>query len=131
MKVLLSIKPIYAKLIFEGTKKFEFRKSIFKNPDITTVVVYASSPMQKVIGEFEIDRILIDRLEDLWEKTKKYAGIEEDYFYEYFAEKEFGYAIKIKSTKKYKKSLSLKDDFNLTAPQSFLYLNHYDILENV
>jgi len=130
-KVLMSIKPVYAKLIFDGSKKFEFRKAIFKNPNISTVVVYVSSPIQKVIGEFEIDRILIDRLDNLWEKTKKYAGIEEDYFYQYFAEREFGYAIKIKSIKKYKKSLSLKDDFNLTPPQSFLYLGHYKVLENV
>lgn len=30
MKVLLSIKPEFANKIFEGTKRFEFRKSIFK-----------------------------------------------------------------------------------------------------
>ena len=31
MKVVLSIKPEFANKIFDGTKKFEFRKSIFKN----------------------------------------------------------------------------------------------------
>ena len=31
MKVLLSIKPEFAEKIFNGTKKYEFRKSIFKN----------------------------------------------------------------------------------------------------
>lgn len=58
MKVLLSIKPEFAFKIFEGKKKFEFRKVIFKNPNVKTVVVYASSPVQRVIGEFEIDDIL-------------------------------------------------------------------------
>lgn len=38
MKVLLSIKPQFAIKIFDGTKKFEFRKIIFKNSDIQTVV---------------------------------------------------------------------------------------------
>lgn len=123
MKVLLSIKPEFAKLIFDGTKKFEFRKAIFKNTEITTVVVYASSPMQKVIGEFEIDTIINDEVGSLWKKTKKFAGIDEDYFYQYFAEREIGYAIKIKKTKKYRKPLSLKEDFNVLPPQSFLYLN--------
>ena len=123
MKVLLSIKPEFAKLIFEGTKKFEFRKSIFKNSDITTVVVYASSPLQKVIGEFEIESIINERLNTLWEKTRDYAGIDKSYFYQYFAAKEEGYAIKIKKATKYEKYLSLKDDFNLTPPQSFMYLN--------
>ena len=46
MKVLLSIKPEFANKIFEGTKRFEFRKSIFKK-EVKTVVVYASSPLQQ------------------------------------------------------------------------------------
>lgn len=123
MKVLLSIKPEFAELIFDGTKKFEFRKAVFKNTDIKTVVVYASSPTQKVIGEFEIESILNDRPEKLWKITKDFAGINEDFFYEYFADRETAYAIKIKKTRKYRKPLCLKEDFKLTPPQSFLYLD--------
>ena len=122
MRVLLSIKPEFAKLIFDGTKKFEFRKTIFKNKDIKTVVVYASSPLQKVIGEFEIEDIINDNLDLLWEKTKEHAGIDRAYFDQYFAAKNEGYAIKIKTVTKYEKYQSLKDDYNLTPPQSFLYL---------
>jgi predicted transcriptional regulator len=122
MKVLLSIKPAFAEQIFDGSKKFEFRKAIFKNQEIKTVVVYASSPMQKVIGEFEIDSIINDSLAGLWQKTKRFAGIDEDYFYQYFAEREMGYAIKIKKTKKYKEPLCLRENYNLFPPQSFLYL---------
>ena len=58
MKVVLSIKPEFAFKIFDGTKKFEFRKAIFKNHKIKTVIVYASSPVQQVIGEFEIEKII-------------------------------------------------------------------------
>jgi predicted transcriptional regulator len=122
MKVLLSIKPRFAELIFNGSKKYEFRKAMFKKEGITTVVVYSSSPMQKVIGEFEIERILTDDLASLWAQTKDAAGIEEDYFYSYFGERQQGFALKIKSTKKYKTPLNLKEHFNLTPPQSFLYL---------
>src|SRR5450631_3049172 len=121
MKVLLSIKPAFAEKIFDGTKKFEFRRTIFKNENITTVIVYASSPTQKVIGEFEIERILKNDLSTLWNETKEYAGIDEEYFYRYFEDKENGFAIKIKKTKKYKKPLCIKQHFNLTPPQSFLY----------
>lgn len=122
MKVLLSIKPKFAEMIFEGTKKFEFRKAIFKNSEIKTVVVYASSPVQKVIGEFEIDSIINDQVDSLWQQTKKHAGIDEDYFNEYFFQREKGYAIKIKKTIKYENPLCLRKDFNLTPPQSFLYI---------
>jgi predicted transcriptional regulator len=123
MKVLLSIKPEFAERIFDGSKKYEFRKVIFKNQEIKTIVVYASAPIKKVIGEFEIDSIINDYLEDLWEKTKQSAGIDEDFFYKYFAGCEMGYAIKVKKIKKYKKPLCLKKDYKLLPPQSFLYLD--------
>lgn len=123
MKVLLSIKPCFAELIFEGVKRFEFRKAIFKNPDVETVIVYASFPVQKVIGEFTFDEILKYDPSTLWQKTKKYSGITENYFDEYFANRTTGYAIKIRDVKEYEIPLCLKNDFNiLCPPQSFMYL---------
>lgn len=122
MKVLLSIKPEFAFKIFEGKKKFEFRKVIFKNPNVKTVVVYASSPVQRVIGEFEIDNILSSDPTEIWRLTKKYSGISEDFFNEYFADREIAHAIKIKSTKKYKQPLHLQDNYNVVPPQSYVYL---------
>lgn len=123
MKVLLSIKPEFAFKIFEGVKKFEFRKVIFKNTNVRTVVVYASSPVQQVIGEFEIDDILSSSPNEIWELTKKHSGISEMYFHEYFENRLVAHAIKIKNTKRYKIPLSLKEDFNVLPPQSYLYLN--------
>lgn len=122
MKVLLSIKPEFAEKIFNGTKKYEFRRSVFKKQNVKTVVVYASSPVKRVIGEFEIENILNDDIQQLWNKTKEFSGISENFFFEYFTNKEKGYAIKIRKARKYDKELSLKDDFNATPPQSFMYL---------
>jgi len=122
MRVLLSIKPEYAEKIFNGTKKYEFRRSVFKNKNVKTVVVYASSPVQRVIGEFEIDKIINEDLRILWDKTKEFSGISEDFFLKYFTNKEKGFAIKIKQPKRYDESLSIKDDFNAKPPQSFMYL---------
>ena len=121
MKVVLSIKPEFAEKIFDGTKKFEFRKAIFKNTDIKTVIVYASSPVQKVIGEFEIERIINQDIDSLWGLTHANSGISEDYFYKYFEDRTEGFAIEIKKYKKYKQPKNLKEDFNLFPPQSFAY----------
>lgn len=123
MKVVLSIKPEFANKIFEGSKKFEFRKSIFKNRDITSVLVYASSPVQKVIGEFEIGEIINDRLERLWDLTGDESGITKEFFDEYFSDKETGFAIQVTNKLKYEKPRCIKDDYNLHPPQSFAYLN--------
>lgn len=122
MKVVLSIKPEFAYKIFDGTKKFEFRKAIFKNNNVKSIIVYASSPVQKVIGEFEIGRIFNDDLETLWELTKEFSGISEEFFYEYFSEREKGFAIQVKNIKRYKVPKCLRADFNLHPPQSFAYV---------
>lgn len=121
MKVVLSIKPEFANKIFDGTKKYEFRKAIFKNDKVKTVIVYSSSPVQQVIGEFEIERIINHDIDTLWDLTQEQAGITEDYFYKYFADRLAGFAIQIKNTKKYKRPKCLRTDFNLFPPQSFAY----------
>jgi len=121
MKVVLSIKPEFAFKIFDGTKKFEFRKAIFKNNNIRTVIVYASSPVQQVIGEFEIEKIINKDISSLWKLTQEFSGITEDYFYQYFANRTEGFAIQIKKTKKYRQPKCLRADYNLVPPQSFAY----------
>lgn len=122
MKVLLSIKPEFAYKIFDGSKKYEFRKVIFKNPHVRTVVVYASSPVQQVIGEFDIDVIWSLDPEEIWNKTKKFSGISEKFFYDYFADRDVAHAIKIKNVRRYRKPLDINKDFNVTPPQSYVYL---------
>lgn len=122
MRVLLSIKPEYAEKIFDGSKKYEFRRTIFKCPDIKKIIVYASAPVKKVIGEFEVDNIINTDIKTLWKKTHLQSGISKDFFLSYFFDKEQGYAIKIKNVKKFKKPLGLKENFNVLPPQSFVYI---------
>lgn len=122
MKVILSIKPEFAKKIFDGDKKFEFRRSIFKNKNVSKVIVYSSSPVSKVIGEFEIGDIIKKDLKTLWNETKEYSGITEDYFFEYFNGKETGFALEVKRVTRYKKELCIRENFGIVPPQSFAYL---------
>ncbi len=68
MKVLMSIKPEFAERIFNGEKEFEFRKRVFKW-DVKTVVVYASYPICKLIGEFEVGGILSGDPQFIWSST--------------------------------------------------------------
>jgi Uncharacterized conserved protein len=122
MKVLLSIKPEFAEKIFDGTKKYEFRKNIFKNKDVDTVVVYASSPWQYVIGEFKIETILSDDVDKIWEQTHEFSGITEDFYRMYFAHKTNAFAIKIGHVTRYKRHKYLSDYNVNSAPQSYVYL---------
>ncbi len=121
MKVLLSIKPEFADRIFEGTKRFEYRRMIFKKP-VDRVIVYASAPTSKVIGEFEISGLLYHDLPTLWHKTSKYSGISEQYFYSYFLNKRYGFAIQIGQTLRYRSPLVLQETYGIKPPQSYAYI---------
>lgn len=54
MKVILSIKPEFVEKIINGEKKFEYRRKIFKK-DVEKVLIYASSPIKSVVGEFIVE----------------------------------------------------------------------------
>ena len=39
--------------ILNGTKTFEYRKNRFRRQNIDSIVIYATSPVMKVIGEVQ------------------------------------------------------------------------------
>jgi len=122
MRVLLSIKPEFAEKIFNGTKKYEFRKSIFKRADIKTIVVYVSAPVKQVVGEFTIADILAGDVDRIWAETSRSSGISHKFYLDYFNSKEKAYAIKIGHTERFRKPRTLQD-YNIDcAPQSFVYI---------
>jgi predicted transcriptional regulator len=76
-----------------------------------------------VIGEFEIDEIVCQDIDTLWATTQSHAGINYEHFATYFEGKKQGFAIKIKNCRRFKTAQCLKKDYNLTPPQSFVYVS--------
>ena len=123
MKILLSIKPEYANKILSGEKKYEFRRSSLMNSAVTTVVIYATKPVGQVIGEFEIEAMIKESPERLWQMTHEYAGVDKHFFDAYFSGKSVGVAIKVGTVSRYENPKRLEDlGANVKAPQSFRYL---------
>lgn len=121
MKVLLSIKPEFVRAIFDGTKKFEYRKAIFAKP-VTTVVVYSTKPVGMIVGEFTIKTILCGTPQQLWEKTFHNSGVTKEFLVRYFAGCKKGYAIQIENPILYNKPINPFTAFSsFVAPQSFQY----------
>lgn len=121
MQILLSIHPRYINSIFSGEKKYEYRKTQFRQK-VSSVVVYATTPVKKIVGEFTCEEILKDSPQNIWEQTKKFSGISQIDFVDYFEHSLFAYAIKIVQPVLYQKVKKLSDLNVLKAPQSFLYL---------
>lgn len=120
--ILLSIKPEYSRKIFDGTKKYEYRKRLAKRR-IDKIVVYSSSPIQKVIGEVAVNGILSMNPTLLWEYTKGNAGISTDKYQEYFSGYSFASAYELGKTTLYKAPKSLSEYGIKQPPQSFIYLD--------
>jgi len=125
MNVLLSIKPVYTSKIVEGTKKYEFRKSIFKNKSVDSVYIYSSHPVKKIIGKFTIGDILEDSPDVLWDTVKDQSGLIESEFFNYFKGRTKGFVIEIDEFTHFKNPIDPRLHYkNFTPPQSFCYINN-------
>ena len=119
----MSIKPEYVDKIFSGEKKYEYRKRMCKE-QIDTIIVYSSSPIQKVVGELKIKQVLYDKKSIIWTKTNRYGGITKTKYDKYYENCDYAVAYEIEKAILYDKQKDLKD-FNVrTAPQSYIYINN-------
>lgn len=120
--VVLPIKPVYAEKILNGTKKYEYRKTIF-NDKVTRVYIYESAPVSKIVGAFSVKSIVTNSIAELWNETKEYSGISKEFYSNYFKGKKYGFAIEVDKVIKFDKPYTLSDLGLHYAPQSFVYVN--------
>lgn len=119
--VLLSIKPKYADLILAGTKKVELRRSWPSN-DIGVMVLYSSSPVQRLVGIAYVDRVNETDVTGLWKLAHDNGGgVTRDELVEYFAGKEKAFGIMIKSAKTAQIAADPKDLFPNFSPLNPIY----------
>jgi predicted transcriptional regulator len=123
---------VFAESILDGTKRYEYRKLAFREPGVTRVLLYASSPVQMIIGEAEVGEVICDTPEAVWRRTHGEAGICEREFLDYFSGRERAYAIRIKSSKRYERPLDPRQLMpGFRAPQSFAYVRDPQIIPSV
>jgi predicted transcriptional regulator len=128
MDVLLSIKPKYVKSIIEGGKRYEFRKTIFRNREIDRIYIYSSSPVKKIVASFEVGEILEDHPIDLWDNVKEYAGIDDQDFFSYFAGKSRAFAIGIRDLREISTPIDPRETVpGFVPPQSYCYLDDLSV----
>lgn len=119
--IILSIHPCHIEKIFSGEKIYEFRKII--PSDIQNIVVYATSPIKKIVAVLEVDKVLTDTPESIWKQTNKHSGITKDFFMSYFSGKEKANAVKIKRFHRLKEPKPLSFVGIEFVPQSFVYIS--------
>lgn len=123
-KILMSINPIYADKILSGNKKYEYRKVKAKKDKVNKIVIYATYPIMKVVGEVEVKDILEETPEKLWNVTKEYSGVTKQFYDNYFNKSSKAIAYKLGKIEKYDEPKKLEDVGVKCVPQSFLYLDY-------
>ena len=119
--MLISIKPEYVENIFNGSKKYEYRKIRCKQ-DIDKIIIYSTYPIMKVVGEAKVEKILEDSPDRIWEKTKKYSGIDLNFYQKYFKDRSKAIAYKLTNIKKYDSPKELSSYGIKAASQLFVYI---------
>jgi type I restriction enzyme S subunit len=89
------------------------------------VYIYSTAPIKKIVGIIKINSVIEGSPSVLWDQLKDQAGISKKEFFEYFRNKEKGFALEIKDAERFEKPLDPKTLFpNFVPPQSFCYIKH-------
>jgi predicted transcriptional regulator len=119
---LMAIHPKYVQKILTGDKRVEFRKTRFAST-ISHVVIYATNPIQRVVGFFKVRGIEQATPAELWRRHRHHGGIAQDSFLAYYGKRETGVAIKVGEVFGLRQPRPLSDLGNdVVPPQSFRYL---------
>ncbi|WP_089727895.1 ASCH domain-containing protein [Candidatus Thiosymbion oneisti] len=122
----LSVRPAFAQLIIDGHKKVELRRVRPRAPQGTLTVLYATSPIQSIIGMFILDRVEQDEPRSFWERNRLLCGIEAEDFNAYFKDVARAVGLHIGETWKLEDSISLASIRSVwpgfSPPRSFRYL---------
>lgn len=121
-KMLLSINPEHVEHILEGSKQYEFRK-VRCREDVNKILIYATAPQKQVVAEADIEDVIIDTPNAVWEQTKEFAGVSYSFFESYYKGKSKAVAYKLRNVTTFDKPLSLNELGISCAPQSFVYLD--------
>ena len=120
-RILLSINPEHVDNILTGKKLYEFRKIQCKEK-VDKIVIYSTFPVMQVVGEADVDDVIVDKPESVWDITSEYSGITKLFFDKYYKNKDKAVAYKLSNVIKYEQPKSLSNYGIKCAPQSFVYI---------
>ena len=123
--LIISLKPYYADMVFDGLKKVELRRRIASQISNRDVFIYVSSPVRELRGGFRVGQVWEGSPEDVWDIVADLSTINRREFDAYFQGQAVAYALEVTNVWEYEKPVALSrlrdlfDDF--VVPQSWRY----------
>lgn len=81
-----------------------------------------SAPIMKIVGEAEVEKVLVGYTRSDLGKDKEYPGINKKFYDQYFRKRDTAVAYQLKNVIKFDIPKELSDFGIKRAPQSFCYL---------
>jgi len=121
--ILLSIKPKFADLIVEGSKRVELRRSI-PAQRVGTIAIYSSSPVQSIVALVDVKETIEATPTKLWTIAKENGGgLTRAELVAYFESKSLGFAFMLENVRVFEKPVNPNKILKpFSPPQSFKYL---------
>ena len=124
--LMLSLKPCFSDLVFEGRKRIELRRRAPSDINGRDIFVYVSSPVMELRGGFRVGEVWSGTPAEIWSKVEEGAGVNKCDFDDYFAGQSVAHALEITEVWKCANPVSLSSlrrwfkDF--VVPQSWRYV---------
>lgn len=120
--IIMSIKPEYATQIFDGTKRYEFRRVCPKDNINRMYIHVCGENPSEIQGIATVEEVISGTPAEIWNICKDYAGVPIDKFYQYFEGRRCACAYKIADAKRLNTPISIQELNMRHIPQSFSYI---------
>ena len=124
--VILSIRPVHAEKILDGSKTVELRRRFTGGVRPGTIaLIYSTSPRSALTGSARIKEVQRLAVPELWERHCSAACLQKREFEDYFSGLASGYAIVLTSAQPLIRPVGLpelRQRFGFEAPQSYQYV---------
>jgi predicted transcriptional regulator len=117
--ILISIKPRFARAILDGDKRFELRRFVPRFTAGDRALIYASSPVRRVVGAFTVGELATGSPEEVWQAIGgRGSGLSEQGFLAYMGQAARCAAIEVRAPRRFEPPLALP----FRPPQSYQFL---------
>jgi len=128
---LISIHPEHVERIFSGAKRLEFRRR-WTSRSVQTLFIYATAPIQRIVGFVKIARVTQGTPTQLWRLTQEGdGGISRSKLFAYLGSTRTGVAIELSKVTPMPGGVDPRLCFgrDFRPPQSFRYLSEKEIAQ--
>ena len=135
-RLVMSIRPKFARAVMSGDKRIEIRKSFSERWIDQRVCIYSSSPDQSLVGEATITSVIAAAPEDIWASYGSEVCCDRAEFDEYVKGASKLVAIRLSDVRPYERPVSLQEirksnGGHFFPPQSYRTIEDKDKLHSV